>query len=66
MAPGSRRAIGAAVIVVWLIAWIAGAAVVGDALADAHPFVHLIYYPVAGLAWVIPLGPVFKWATAKD
>lgn len=64
--PRARRAVGAVVIIVWLALWIAGAALVGDLLADAHPLVHMIYYAVAGIAWIIPLGPVFRWASAKD
>lgn len=61
MSPGSRRAVGACVILAWLAAWIVGAAIVGDALAGAHPLAQLAYYAVAGIAWVVPLAPVFRW-----
>ncbi|MDX2233875.1 MAG: DUF2842 domain-containing protein [Hyphomonadaceae bacterium] len=61
MSPGARRAIGAFTIVAWLVAWVAAAAYVGDSIADAHPLVHLAFYAVAGVAWVIPLKPVFTW-----
>jgi hypothetical protein len=56
-----KRALGAFIIVVWLVAWIAIAAWVGDRIAGAPQLVHVFYYPVAGVAWIFPLRPLFKW-----
>ncbi|MDP3739145.1 MAG: DUF2842 domain-containing protein [Hyphomonadaceae bacterium] len=61
-----RKPIGAIILLVWLIAYIAVAAVVGDRIAYEHWAWKLIYFPLAGLAWVLPLKPLLKWMHAKD
>jgi hypothetical protein len=59
--PGARRALGSLAILVWLVAWIVGAAIVGDRIAGAPWPVLTAFYAVAGVAWVIPLRPLFRW-----
>lgn len=61
MPASARRALGAFVIVGWLIFWIALAALVADRIAAAPWYAHLVFYAVAGVAWVIPLKPLFAW-----
>lgn len=61
-----RKPIGAIILLVWLIVYVAVAAVVGDRIAYEHWAWKLIYFPVAGLAWVLPLKPLLKWMHAKD
>ena len=61
LSPGARRAIGSLAILVWLTAWIVGAVTLGGMIADAPPFVLPLFYAIAGLAWVIPLRPLFVW-----
>ena len=61
LSPGSRKAIGSLAILVWLTVWIVGAATIGGMLATAPKAVTLLFYAVAGLAWVIPLRPLFVW-----
>jgi Protein of unknown function (DUF2842) len=34
---------------------------VGGLFADKSPIIQIAYFAVAGLAWVIPLYPVYKW-----
>ena len=58
---GQRKAIGSLAILAWLTAWIIGAATVGSAIATAPKLVMPLFYAVAGVAWVIPLRPLFRW-----
>jgi hypothetical protein len=61
-----RKPIGAIILLVWMIVYIAVAAVVGDRIAYEHWAWKLLYFPVAGLAWVLPLKPLLKWMHARD
>ena len=61
-----RKPIGAIILLVWLIAYVAVAAVVGDRIAYEHWAWKLLYFPIAGLAWVLPVKPLLKWMHAKD
>ena len=61
-----RKPLGALIIVVWLIAYVAVAAVIGDRIASEHWFWKVLYFPIAGLAWILPLKPLLRWMHAKD
>ncbi len=61
-----RKIVGAFVLVAWMVAYIAVAAVVGDRIASEHWGWKLLYFPIVGLAWVLPLKPLLKWMHAKD
>jgi hypothetical protein len=61
-----RKPLGALIIVVWLVAYVAVAAVIGDRIASEHWFWKVLYFPIAGLAWVLPLKPLLRWMHAKD
>jgi hypothetical protein len=61
-----RKPLGAVIIVVWLVAYVAVAAVIGDRIASEHWFWKVLYFPIAGLAWVVPLKPLLRWMHAKD
>ena len=61
-----RKPVGAIILLVWMIAYIAVAAVLGDRIAYEHWAWKLLYFPIAGVAWVLPLKPLLKWMHAKD
>lgn len=61
-----RKFIGAFLIVAWLVAYVAVAAVVGDRVLKEPLVVQIIFFPIAGLAWVLPLRPLLRWMHAKD
>jgi hypothetical protein len=61
-----RKPLGAVIIVVWIVAYVAVAAVIGDRIAQEHWFWKLLYFPIAGLAWVLPLKPLLRWMHARD
>jgi hypothetical protein len=61
-----RKPLGALIIVVWLVAYVAVAAVIGDRIASEHWAWKVLYFPIAGLAWILPLRPLLRWMHAKD
>ena len=61
-----RKALGSLLLVGWMVAYIAVAAVIGDRIASEHWVWNLIYFPVVGMAWVLPLKPLLRWMHAKD
>lgn len=58
--------IGSLILLVWMLAYIGVAAVVGDRVAQEHWGWKLLYFPVVGLAWVLPLKPLLRWMHAND
>ena len=61
-----RKMIGSLILLAWLLGYIAVAAVVGDRIAGEHWAWKLPYFPIVGMAWVIPLKPLLRWIHAKD
>ena len=57
-----RKFIGAILLITLVVTW----ALVAMALAQspaikAHGVIEVIYYVVAGLAWVLPAMPLVRW-----
>lgn len=61
-----RRAIGITLTVVVLFVYSFFAASVGGLFADKPWYAQIAYFAVAGLAWVIPLYPVYVWMRRPD
>lgn len=61
-----RKLVGSLILVAWMVAYIAVAAVVGDRIAQEHWGWKLLYFPIVGVAWVMPLKPLLRWIHAKD
>lgn len=58
---GAKKALGCLAIVVWLVAWIVGAVTIGERLHGLPAIAPLLFYAIAGVGWVLPLRPLFKW-----
>ena len=56
-----RKFLGAIVLLTWLVAYVAVAAVIGDRIALEHWAWKVLYFPIAGLAWILPLKPLLRW-----
>jgi hypothetical protein len=56
-----RRAVAAAAVLLFLAAYIAGAATLADRLPNVV-WTRLAYFVAAGFAWVIPVMPILAWA----
>ena len=61
-----RKMIGSLVLLAWLLGYVAVAAVVGDRIASEHWAWKLLYFPIVGMAWVIPLKPLLRWMHSRD
>lgn len=61
MAPGARRAVAGAAILIFLAFWIWAAIEVADRLPD-HPLIDAVYFLIVGAGWGVPLLPLLKWA----
>ena len=49
-------------MIVWLPVYALAAMRVGVAvLPDAGPFLTLLYYAIAGTAWIVPVGLMLPW-----
>ena len=62
-----RKFIGAILLITLVVAW----ALVAMALAQspaikANGLMEVIYYVVAGLAWVLPAMPLVRWMSRPD
>jgi hypothetical protein len=55
-----RKLIGLFGVLIFLAAYIAVAVIVAD-LLPSHWLVQLGYFAVVGVAWGLPLLPVFRW-----
>ncbi len=56
-----RRAIAALGTVAFLVVYVWGVVTLSARLPD-NPWIELIYYGVAGIAWGLPLLPLLTWA----
>lgn len=63
MRPSYRSLIGLSLAVIWLLFYVVAAAHLGSNLAQASRLVQLIYFPLAGLLWVLPLYPLMRWVS---
>lgn len=61
-----RMLIGGIVLLVWITGYIGLAATIGSRLINANFWVMMIYYPLAGFAWVLPLKPLLAWMSRPD
>lgn len=61
-----RKLIGGLGILLWLFVYAGAAGWAGAQLTGMSQWIQLIYYVVAGFAWIAPLKPVFSWMTAPD
>lgn len=61
-----RKLVGSFLMLAWLIAYIAVATVIGDRVASGHWAFKLLYFPIVGICWILPIKPLILWMHAKD
>jgi hypothetical protein len=62
-----RKFIGAILLITLVVSWALVAMALAQAPAiKANGFVEVIYYVVAGLAWVLPAMPLVRWMSRPD
>ena len=60
-----RKIIASIIMLLFLALWIFLAATIGTRMTGAPGWLQLIFYIVAGFAWVFPLRPLFRWMNAR-
>ena len=60
-APSSRTVIGTFAIIGIIALWAVLVVMAVEQVSDWPVLVQMAIYLVAGLAWVIPLGPLLRW-----
>ena len=62
-----RKFIGAILLITLVVSWALVAMALAQAQAiKANGFIEVIYYVVAGLAWVLPAMPLVRWMSRPD
>jgi hypothetical protein len=62
LSPRMKKLIGTLAMLVWLPLYALTAMRVGVAvLPEASPLASLLYYAMAGTAWIIPIGLMLPW-----
>lgn len=62
-----RKFIGAILLIALVVSWALVAMALAQAPAiKANGLIEVIYYVVAGLAWVLPAMPLVRWMSRPD
>jgi hypothetical protein len=62
-----RKFIGAILLITFVVTWALVAMALAQAPAiKANGVIEVIYYVVAGLAWVLPAIPLVRWMSRPD
>lgn len=59
--PRGRTGAGIALILLLIAAWAVAVVSVAPLLAGTPMAVQMLFYAVAGLAWILPLKPLLRW-----
>ncbi|MBV9882742.1 MAG: DUF2842 domain-containing protein [Sphingomonadaceae bacterium] len=59
--PSWRQPAGIALILLLIAAWAVLVASVAPLIEGAPRWLHILYYAVAGIAWIAPLKPLLRW-----
>lgn len=66
LSPHTKKLIGTVVILIWVpIYALLAMRVATSVLPGANPFVELLYYVIAGSAWIIPIGLMLPWMSRE-
>lgn len=66
LTPSTKKLIGTIVILIWVpIYALLAMRIAVDVLPGANPIVELLYYAIAGTAWIIPIGLMIPWMTRE-
>ena len=63
----SRKLIGTVITVAFLTIYsLLAMALAARLLPETHWIVQLVYYAVAGLVWIVPVGILIRWMQRPD
>ena len=61
MSGGTRKLLGMAAILAWILAWSVLIATLADRVTGIHWALTAFFFIVAGIAWIAPLKPLLRW-----
>ncbi|MGD9476942.1 UNVERIFIED_ORG: DUF2842 domain-containing protein [Roseateles sp. XES5] len=62
MPPRLRKLIGTILIIILVLAYAVVATAVASAMLGQSPwYIHLLYFTVTGLLWIVPAMVIIKW-----
>lgn len=56
-----RKPLGFLILLIWLAGYVTLAVTIGSNMTAWPRLVQFIFYVVAGIAWILPLKPLFGW-----
>jgi predicted membrane channel-forming protein YqfA (hemolysin III family) len=59
--PSWRQGAGMALILALIAGWAVLVVSAAPLIAGAPKWVHVIFYLVAGIVWILPLKPLLRW-----
>ena len=59
--PSWRKPAGVFLVLLLILVWAVAVASVADLLAGLPEPFFILYYAVAGIAWILPLRPLLLW-----
>lgn len=66
LTPTTKKLIATIVILIWIpIYALLAMRIAVSVLPEANKFVELLYYVVAGTAWIIPIGLMLPWMSRE-
>lgn len=66
LTPSTKKLIGTILILIWVpIYALIAMRIAVSVLPGANPVVELLYYAIAGTAWIIPIGLLIPWMTRE-
>lgn len=66
MSPRARKGFGILLLIAGLLLYAGAVGHVATTYLPEHWLVDLIFYPLAGLVWLLPAVPLVKWMQARD
>ena len=66
LTPSTKKLMGTILILIWVpIYALLAMRIAVSVLPGANPLVELLYYAIAGTAWIIPVGLMIPWMTRE-
>jgi hypothetical protein len=66
LTPSTKKLIGTILILIWVpIYALLAMRIAVSVLPGANPVVELLYYAIAGTAWIIPIGLMIPWMSRQ-
>jgi hypothetical protein len=66
LTPSTKKLIGTVLILIWVpIYALLAMRIAVSVLPGANPVVELLYYAIAGTAWIIPIGLIIPWMSRE-